>query len=106
MEIFTTEKQERSLVGLRLNKKILEKFRELCKAERRDYNAQMELILEDWFAQREKPKAPKVYGPGEYPPVGEETGDTIIWPTTRPVSKVHPPPRPIKSHVPRTPGGH
>lgn len=64
MEIFTTEKQERSLVGLRLNKKILEKFRELCKAERRDYNAQMELILEDWFAQREKPKAPKVYGPG------------------------------------------
>ena len=40
---------------MRLNKKILEKFRELCKAERRDYNAQMELILEDWFAQREAP---------------------------------------------------
>lgn len=44
MEIFTTEKQERSLVGLRLNKKLLEKFRDLGKAERRDYNAQMELM--------------------------------------------------------------
>ena len=80
MEIFTTEKQERSLVGLRLNKKILEKFRELCKAERRDYNAQMELILEDWFAQREKP-------------AGWVSDDDIV----------HPSPKHMMTHDPKKP---
>lgn len=99
-------KRRKSLIGLWFEPETAEKFRALAKSEHRDLSQQMELILSDWFAQREKPKTPKVYGPGEYPPVGEETGDTVIWPTMRPVSKVHPPPRPIKSHAPRTHGGH
>lgn len=52
--VFTTEKNSRALVGLRLEKTLLEKFRSLCKDERRDYNAQMEIILEEYFALREK----------------------------------------------------
>ena len=66
-----------------MNRILVDKFRDLCKTERRDYNAQMEMILEDWFAASEKPPAPKVYGPGEYPPKEEVTGDTIIWPSKR-----------------------
>lgn len=101
-----TTGETRSVLQVEIPNDLVEKFMDVCKEERRDSNGQMEIILEQWFAQREKPKTQKVYGPGEYPPVGEETGDTIIWPTTRPVSKVHPPTRPIKSPSPRTHGDH
>lgn len=99
-------KRETTQLGVRLRNDLVEKVKKVCELERRPLSYQLEMIIEDWFAQREKPNTQKVYGPGEYPPVGEETGDTIIWPSKAPAAKVHPPPRPIKSHSPRTHGGH
>lgn len=101
MGIITTEKQERTLVGLRLNKKLLEKFRELCRAERRDYNVQMEIILEEWFAAREHPTELK---PGEYPKKEHVTDDTVIWPSKKHLMPQHPPAQ--KQHAPRSRGAH
>lgn len=42
-------------LGLRLDKDLVEKFRALCESERRNYNDQMGIILEEWFASRERP---------------------------------------------------
>jgi len=80
---FTSRKKNNVPLYLRLPEELVMKFREFCTKEHRDLSQQMEIILEDWFAQREKPPTPKVYGPGEYPPKEEVTGDTVIWPSKK-----------------------
>lgn len=37
-----------------VSKELADRFRAICKYEHRDQNNQMELILEQWFAQRER----------------------------------------------------
>ena len=99
--IFTSEKKNNVYVGLRLDANTVEKFRALCKSERRNYNDQMELILAEWFAAREHPTELK---PGEYPKKEHVTDDTVIWPSKKHLMPAHPPAQ--KQHAPRSRGVH
>jgi hypothetical protein len=68
MGVFTSRKEDNLQLGLRLNRGLVEKFRALCAKEKRNYNDQMELILEDWFRTKEE---------NAFPP-GELTGEEIV----------------------------
>ncbi len=49
-----SEKKDNVQISLRLDRQAVEKFREICRLERRPINTQMEIILEEWFALRDK----------------------------------------------------
>lgn len=49
-----TEKSGKKQVNLNLRLEIWEKFRTVCQNERRNYNAQMEIIIEEWLAEQKK----------------------------------------------------
>ncbi len=44
-------------IQVNVSKELADKFMAVCKFERRDANSQMEIILEQWFAQRDKATA-------------------------------------------------
>lgn len=88
-------------LNLTISKEIADKFRAICKFERRDQSAQMEIILEQYFAQREHPTEQR---PGEYPKKEHITDDTVIWPSKKHLMPAHPPAQ--KQHAPRSRGAH
>lgn len=55
MSISPSGKRETTQLGVRIRNDIVEKLRGICEKERRPLNYQLEIILEDWFAQREAP---------------------------------------------------
>lgn len=94
-------KRRKSLIGLWFEPETAEKFRALAKSEHRDLSQQMELILAEWFAARERPTELK---PGEYPKKEHVTDDTVIWPSKKHLMPQHPPTQ--KQHAPRSRGAH
>lgn len=77
---FTTENRPNVQLGIRIRNDLAEKFRALCEKERRNMNVQLEIILEDYFAQREKP-------------AGWVSDDDIV----------HPSPKHMMTHDPKKP---
>lgn len=49
-------KRETTQLGVRIRNDLVEKVKQVCESERRPFSYQLEMIIEDWFAQREKPK--------------------------------------------------
>jgi len=48
-----SEKSGKKQINLNLRVGTVEKFREVCKSERRNLNEQFEIIFEEWLKQRE-----------------------------------------------------
>ena len=51
---FTSEKKDNVQMGLRISRGIAERFKTICREERRNLNDQFEVIFEDWLANHGK----------------------------------------------------